>query len=128
MIDIKVDIDSYKAQSMLEQADIIKGTKIGLKASATHLISKLRVYPPAKSDSKYKRTNDLKRFWAFKSASGGLKVEIGNKISYMPYVQGDKQAKYFKTNWSKHSVEYIAKKYKAEVTSIIQNEIKRRLK
>lgn len=125
---ITIDVDITKANNLIDKAKQMQGVKNGVKASAVTLVSKLRSYPIQKPNTKYKRSGDLAKKWTEQTSPSGLVATVGNNQHYMPYVQGDKQTKYFKKHWRKHSVRYVVRQNKELIRRIVQSEVRRALK
>ena len=114
-----------------------------LKAAAAHIKGKINIYPPAteanspSSQRWYERgygpkwqtrngvngrktSETLGRRWTIKVFGGQLKVEIGNNVSYGPYVHDqDKQASFHKArNWK--TTEEVAKQEEPTVAKMVQ--------
>jgi len=117
-----------RVNNLLQRAKQMEGLKRGITASATDLIAKMREYPRQLPGTTYKRTNDLKKKWAFKLRSGGFVAELGNNVGYMEYVQGDKRNRYFRRVWRMHSVNYVVRKNEQRITGIVRNEIRKNLR
>jgi hypothetical protein len=126
MISIKIDVDDVN--NLLDKAKQMQGVKNGVLASAVTLVSKLRDYPTQQPDTEYKRTGDLAKKWGHKTLNSGFTAQVGNNQKYMPYVQGDRQTKYFKKHWGKHSVKYVVKQNKPLIRKIVLAEVKRGMK
>lgn len=151
-------IISFKAQGFDEAkarvAELKKSSRIraAVKAAAEHMKGKISQYPPASEANSpsrgrwYERgygpkwstkngvhgrktSETLGRKWTVKTLEGGLAAEVGNNVSYSPYVHDDDKQASFHAARGWKTLEQIIKQEQKKVvrmvTKIVESEIRR---
>ena len=88
-------------------------------------------YPPARTDSTYRRTGRLGRSWAIRYSvtARGIEGETGTNVEYGPYVQdAERQAWMHRGRWD-NTDEDVARRHRAAVLAdfreVVQGELDR---
>ena len=137
----------------LEKIGRLDALKAGMKVASKHVYDKLRVYPPSSNAnvpggpgshwykrgtggfyalvgggiSSYGGSEKLGKRWTQKISRGGKRADIGNNVSYGPYVQGKEQMGYHEERGWK-STDKVAKEEAGEVNKILAHAINKALK
>ena len=152
MADIAVQVQGLEAlQRKIGGLATLRTVRVGLKASASHVKGKIARYPPATIANSpgnpagrwYERgygpkwqtragihgrktSETLGRRWTISEQDNGMTQVIGNNVSYGPYVQGEKQARFHQARGWK-TVQDVAESENDEVLRFVQREIDRQL-
>jgi hypothetical protein len=101
MIEIKID-GVEELVRIIGSAATMQIMRRPITESVIHVEGKMKVYPPQRSGTKYRRTGTLGRRWTHEVSEGGDEIRgvVGNNTSYGPYVQSQQfQAKVHHGFW-----------------------------
>jgi hypothetical protein len=117
-----------RLQRKLGKVGTAKALLPSMQEAAYLLQRDLKLYPPIRSESKYRRTDRLKRSWTGTASIRSKRAEgiVGTNVTYAPYVQDtSEQSKVHRRPWRKHTVQYIAKNRRNKIIKDIQADINR---
>lgn len=138
-------------QHKIDKLEDLTPVKAGLRAAALHVKGKIAVYPPESSANHpkthgswyergfgtkyarmdgfvkgYRTSETLGRKWTLRSFDGGLRMVVGNNVSYGPYVQGPDQAAFHKRRGWK-TTDKVAEEESGRVTAFLKSHVDKAL-
>lgn len=103
----------------LDAAGSTKPLKDGMKAIATSISTRMKIYPPKPASSQYQRTGNLMKRWTNKVADDGSWASVGNNAPYAKWVQGAEFQTWYHTRTGWPTLEGTLEDRKDQIVTIL---------
>lgn len=127
---VEIEIQDVEVRQMLTRAprQIERATRLAMGDALRHLLRQMKMYPPQRRGSTYKRTNTLKDSWSSRIDGRGAALTgiVGSNSNTAPYnrlVQdATRQAGVHRGRWT-NTVQAVSERSRDDINRMFQNRL-----